>query len=75
MTKVIHLEKGAEPPEGASCLTVARDVTGGFFVSSSDTSDATPSDYPVSENDRTAAIERASAHADRFKIPTVYVVA
>lgn len=77
MANVIYLAEGLDPPAKEHCLIVARDVTGAFYVLSSETGyqrGAAPPPYPISEADRTAAIERAKAHADREGIHTVYVV-
>jgi hypothetical protein len=77
MAAVIHLEAGVEPPKDPSSLVVARDVTGGFYAIGPEERyirPATPPEHPVSEADRAAAIERASAHADQHGLNTVYVV-
>ena len=76
MANVIHLEPGISPPDEA-CMAVVRDVTGGFYVVSSeqDLNEVAPaSPNPISEADRAATIERATAYADLHKLKTVYVV-
>ena len=77
MAQVNHLETGIDPPENDKYVVVARDVTGGFYVESSEPGYArgTPvSEYPIDEADRDAAISRAKALADRVGVDTVYVV-
>ena len=77
MTQVNHLEEGVMPPD-EPCVVVTRDVTGGFYVVSSETGfhrQAPPSPNPISDSDRTAAIDRAKTYADQHGMKTVYVVA
>jgi hypothetical protein len=77
MAKVIHLAEGIDPPEKESSLIVARDVTGAFYVVTSEAGyrrSTAPSSAPISEADRTAAIDRAKVYADQSGIHTVYVV-
>lgn len=77
MVEVNHLEKGVNPPEEEHTVVVARDVTGGFYVISSEPGyrRGAPAElYPVAEGERERVIERAKAHADRAGVSTVYVV-
>jgi hypothetical protein len=77
MADVNHLESGVDPPEDQKVVIVLRDVTGGFYVDSTEPGyrrGAPISEYPVDDADREHAIERAKAHADRHDIKTVYVV-
>jgi hypothetical protein len=77
MAELNHLETGVDPPDSDKYVVVARDVTGGFYVESSEPGYArgTPAgEYPIDETDRDAAIERAKALADRVGVKTVYVV-
>ncbi len=78
MASVIHLASGEIPPEKETCLIVTRDAAGGFFVLGPEDvyqRAASDADYPISDADRAAAIERAKAHADRLNVHAVYVVA
>jgi hypothetical protein len=77
MAKVNHLEGGLDPPEGGKYVIVARDVTGGFYVESSEPGyerGAPPTRYPIDESEREKAIARAAAHADQNEVETVYVI-
>lgn len=77
MAEVNHLDEGLSPPD-EPCVVVTRDVTGGFYVVSSESGfhrEAPRSANPISEADRAAAIERAQAYADQHGMHTVYVVA
>lgn len=77
MTTLIHLDVGLDPPKGEKCLIVARDVTGGIYVSTSEAGyqrGASLSAYPISDADRTVVIDRAKAYADQYDIHSVYVV-
>jgi hypothetical protein len=73
---VNHLEEGLEPPN-EPCVVVTRDITGGFYVVSSEAGfhkAAPPSPNPISDVERSAAIDRATAYADQHGMRTVYVV-
>ena len=77
MAEVNHLEQGVNPPEEEHTVVVARDVTGGFYVISSEPGyrrGAPAHQFPVAETERLAVIERAKALADRSGVSTVYVV-
>jgi hypothetical protein len=77
MAEVIHLDAGQDPPENVDCLIVARDLTGAFYVPSPEVGyrrTAEASSVPISDADRTAAIERATGYADQHGINKVYVV-
>lgn len=77
MAEVNHLEQGVDPPESEHCVIVARDVTGGFYVISSEpgySRSGPVTDYPVREPERAAVIDRATAHADAHGVSIVYVV-
>jgi hypothetical protein len=77
MVEVNHLEQGVNPPEEEHTVVVARDVTGGFYVISSEPGyrrGAPAQQYPVSEGERAVVIERAKALADKSGVSTVYVV-
>jgi hypothetical protein len=76
MAGVVHLAEGEHPPEKKLCVVVLRDAAGGYFVLSSADSyqrELSPSDLPVVDAERTVAIERAKAFADRIGCETVYV--
>jgi hypothetical protein len=77
MARVIHLPAGEHPRKDENCVVVLRDAAGGFFVlGSADVYERalSPSAYPISDAERTVAIDRATAHADSHGIETVYVV-
>jgi hypothetical protein len=78
MAEVIHLELGAAPPADASCLVVTRDITGGFYALKPEPDGVFtapgPLIQPLSEADRSAAIERAKVHADQNGLRKIYVV-
>jgi hypothetical protein len=77
MTNLIHLDVGQDPPKGESCLIVARDVTGGFYVTTSEAGyqrGEPLSAYPISDADRTVAIDRAKTYGDQHGLQNVYVV-
>jgi hypothetical protein len=77
MADVIHLEAGQDPPSDVDCLIVARDLTGAFYVPSPEVGyhrTAEVSSYPISDADRSAAIDRARGYADQHGIAKVYVV-
>jgi hypothetical protein len=77
MAEVNHLEAGVNPPEEEHTVVVARDVTGGFYVISSEPGyrrGAEPHLFPVAEGERNLVIERAKALADKTGVSTVYVV-
>ncbi|HXQ45785.1 MAG TPA: hypothetical protein VN806_04165 [Caulobacteraceae bacterium] len=77
MTNLIHLDVGQDPPKGESCLIVARDVTGGFYVTTSEAGyqrGASLAAYPISDADRTVVIDRAKAYGDQHGLHNVYVV-
>ena len=77
MADVIHLEVGQNPPQDPSALLVARDLTGGFYVLNAEPDFqrlTAPATYPISDDDRSAAIDRATAYADQNGVAKIYVV-
>jgi isocitrate/isopropylmalate dehydrogenase len=77
MTDINHLQSGVDPPKDEKTVIVLRDVTGGFYVDSTEPGyqrGAPISEYPIDEGERERAIERAKAYADRNAVKTVYVI-
>ena len=78
MAKVIHLGVGEDPPPNDdNSLIVVRDLTGAFYVPTPEVTyqrSAEAAAAPISDDDRSAAIERATTYADAHGINTVYVV-
>jgi hypothetical protein len=72
------LAEGQNPPTDVACYIVARDPTGRFYIPDPEVGFQRPVRalfHPVSNDSRTATIDRASAYADRHGVDTVYVVA
>ena len=77
MAKIIHLDAGLAPPEDETCLIVVRALTGGYYVADPAAGyqkHADPLAQPVAQDERDAAIARASAWSDQHGIQNVYVV-
>ena len=77
MADLIHLDVGEDPPKAENCVIVTRDVTGGFYVTTSEAGyqrGASLEAYPISDADRTVVIDKAKAYADGHGLHHVYVV-
>ena len=78
MADVIQLKEGQNPPQGEDCYVVTRDPTGRFYIPHPEVGfqrSAMAASHPISNDNRTATIQRATGYADKHGVHTVYVVA